>query len=1645
MEMILKLIGSGPRIYFSSTFNVFDGIVVLMSFVDITLTAVTGGSAGGLSALRTMRLARIFKLARSWSDLRKLVATIVFSIGNVSNAVVVLGIIMFIFTLLGMQLVGGQYDALVAAGIMDAKPRTHWDTFWWAFVSTFQVITGENWNSVLGEAYAAIGGTAIVYLFAVNIVGNYVFLNLFLAILLGCFESASENEAKENEEKEAEEEAKRAAADAAAAGAAADSSASAAKPLAITDSSGTAAGATAPGTDAGGDAGKGAPRVAPDTVADSDADAFEVDENGSRVSKGPARAVAAQAHSSSNGAVGGGGSSSSRSSRGFGANGLPPSTPPGTNLSSSPPFAAASSMKRADTGVAAATGITHAVTMADLHDAKTTTDVPTKAATKVGASPGSSVAGGAAAGPAATLLALAQPINASTASNASAAGVSAPTQSPPKGHTPAGAAAAAAAQERLIGGSSATVASTTPGGGGGAGAAHLHPLASSVNNSAAGDPVAPVEAEAKMDMRNGAPAAFEAAIKTTGADGQSKAVAIRVLPSGDVRVVEVNSNDSPENSSMTSHLFSATASFYRLNLKVDPDADGKYARSQVSLGFLTPANPLRRAAAVIITHPWFEKFILLLILISSINLALDEPRVAYCETLDPNDPNNCIALSLWLGWSDIVITSIFVTEMALKIITLGFAFTPSAYLRNSWNILDFLIVIISVLSLSLSDVASQLKALRSLRALRALRPLRVVSRYPGLKLVVNAVLGAIPKVKSVVLINFLFFFILAIVGVQNFSGALDYCNDPSITDFSQCTGFFTVTDDGCLFMPSGAAEDACRANGGALFPRRIQTYYQNYDSIWQALMTVFEVASGENWPGIMYYAVDAVGPGQPSVVEYNTAAALYFIIIQVVCDFFLMELFTGVIIANYDELKEASAGSGLLTPEQQLWVEQMKLMMSSSPAKQMIRPAKGAGWSGWTGYISHVVRRVRNGAYDLATSMAFEWFIMTIILTNTIALAMKYTNQPLSYISGIENANNAFALIFACEAIVKLTAFGPRQYFSTAWNRFDFALVIASALGVAFSLGPIATLLRVFRVARIFRLIRTSKGLQLLFRTLIVSLPSLANVGTILLLIYYIFSIVGMNLFAGVRYGWDGYLSPEANFDSFFTSMLTLFRCSTGENYNGILHNLEVDEPYCSNDVGNCGNNVAPSVFFTLFYTLSSFVMIKLLVAVVLDSFSDTLSADEQKDEFRLTPDILEHYSDVWGRCDPLATKYVDQNMLIKLVSELEYPLGLRNSPGVRHNDSVKKAAAALLGQLAIPPDTAGRYQFHTILQALARNASGGKELVPAKVALSGDVQMSEFTVREQLAAIKIQGVFRAKLARRAVAERRARIAAGELLPEDLDLPDPNVLRTNKGSKGNSLQRSGSLRSPSHFRSLETARAIAAEKAQGNFLRGLVGGAGKATAAAASAAAAEAAAARPGSLALPSSSPTAGAGGHGVLHSVKSFTRRVLHGQTSLPTPGGAAGTDGRGRLVIPPSSSVSSSTAAAAGTGAGAAVAVSGAAGGAEIELAPVRHQHDATSAAAAAGVPDWSSGGPGAAASNAAQVGAAGSGDAAAAPVDPQPGAGGGTGGGSIRRVPTFFASLYDEDDAGHAGATASAAGAADATAAAASVAPAPLAAIG
>lgn len=143
-----------------------------------------------------------------------------------------------------------------------------------------------------------------------------------------------------------------------------------------------------------------------------------------------------------------------------------------------------------------------------------------------------------------------------------------------------------------------------------------------------------------------------------------------------------------------------------------------------------------------------------------------------------------------------------------------------------------------------------------------------------------------------------------------------------------------------------------------------------------------------------------------------------------------------------------------------------------------------------------------------------------------MTLAIKWYKQPDWVDSTLENVNYIFTAIFMVEAIVKIIAYGFDAYFKDSWNLFDFIIVLSSILSIIVTLSTkinirgAVTIIRAFRVLRVLRLVKRAKSLNMIFNTFLISLPGLVNIGSLLLLLLYLYSILGMQLFGKVM--WHG-------------------------------------------------------------------------------------------------------------------------------------------------------------------------------------------------------------------------------------------------------------------------------------------------------------------------------------------------------------------------------------------------------------------------------------------------------------------------------------------------------------------------------------------
>lgn len=624
--------------------------------------------------------------------------------------------------------------------------------------------------------------------------------------------------------------------------------------------------------------------------------------------------------------------------------------------------------------------------------------------------------------------------------------------------------------------------------------------------------------------------------------------------------------------------------------------------------FFTPNSQVRRMCVMIVQHSIFDNLVYGLILVSSVFLALDEPTV-----------EDGSGLYWTIYYADWVLTSLFTLEMVIKIVALGSFFTPKAYFKDGWNILDFIAVFVSWLSIG---VGSSVGAFRALRALRAMRPLRMVSRNPGMKLVVDAILQSLPSVANVVFVVTIIFLIFAIVGVSFFSGVFYYCKgspeDYYELDRDACVGS-VLTDDGEV-------------------EREWTRHNYHFDDAVSALVTLFEMASLEMWPVIMFVATDTTEEGMAPARDSSPGYSLFFVIFVVVGSFFVVNLFVGVVIDKFAQIAAEKEGlSVFLTSEQLNWISSQKQLTINPPDFGLTAPT--------------CFRWLREPLYNLIarkgrSSELFEIGIIIIILLNVLAMSLERYGQEPWEVDAHLYLDVFFTVVFVLEFVLKILAMGPWQYFRVGWNQLDFVLVVFAVLAYAdtgsFSIGMDVTIFRVLRCGRMVKLVRVSRDLQILILTLIQSLPSLANVGSVLALVYFVFSIMAMSLFGDAT--WDGeWLHRQNNFQTFGASLLTLFRCSTGESWNGIMHEL-----------ANQGYGAA-YVFFIGFTIIANFILVNLFVGVILDAF---VQASEDNSRDTLT-DLCHDFADKWRVVDPEATLYVPAHCIVGLLYSLKAPYGL--------------------------------------------------------------------------------------------------------------------------------------------------------------------------------------------------------------------------------------------------------------------------------------------------------------------------------------------------------------------------------------------------
>ena len=315
----------------------------------------------------------------------------------------------------------------------------------------------------------------------------------------------------------------------------------------------------------------------------------------------------------------------------------------------------------------------------------------------------------------------------------------------------------------------------------------------------------------------------------------------------------------------------------------------------------------------------------------------------------------------------------------------------------------------------------------------------------------------------------------------------------------------------------------------------------------------------------------------PSKNNNQFSSYLFFCSFIPIGVWFFLNLLFGVIFANFIEYRTKYKHK-CLTEDQVKWLEiQQKILKLHLEIKIKLRNS------------------FRKSLISILDSQSFQFLLKSCVFLNVICLAIYYDDASKTYNDFLRYSGIFFTIVYNLESVFKVLAFGPRTYFVNSTYIFEFFLAVCYILDTISenfyfkNLPPnefdaetasLIRLSRIFRLMPLLRLVQYLQGVYKIFKTLSLAFSLLLNLFFLMLLTYFIYAIIGCFFFNKVTTGSK--ISNDVNFWNIFNAMMTLFKCTTADDWGGLI--IDTAQPVQTCDKG-CGSSNSFIIYKTfLFY-----------------------------------------------------------------------------------------------------------------------------------------------------------------------------------------------------------------------------------------------------------------------------------------------------------------------------------------------------------------------------------------------------------------------------------------------------------------------------
>lgn len=578
----------------------------------------------------------------------------------------------------------------------------------------------------------------------------------------------------------------------------------------------------------------------------------------------------------------------------------------------------------------------------------------------------------------------------------------------------------------------------------------------------------------------------------------------------------------------------------------------------------------------------------------------------------------------WIIMTDIVFVVIFSLESIIKIIADGLYFTPNAYLRSVWGIIDFVVLITLWVNL-LQELGNQFAAARLIRAFKALRALRLLSFSPKAQELFHIVIiVGIWKLFTAAFVAFGLLFPFSVWGLNIFRGRLFSCNNGDFSgDLTQCFGEYLNTP----------------FNWEVLSPQIVTKTYYDFDNFGHSLLILFEIISLEGWTDVLKSVMDITQAFYQPEYYANAFNGVFVMFYNLIGTIFILTLFISVIIQNSSIMR----GTAYMTEDQKTWYEIEKTLKMVRPS---IRPP-------------HIIPGSFRHRILMGIVQQNSWFnIGATVNLGVLAIILMAEYFPRSDAVRLirDITLFIFTLTYLGFVLLRMYGLGVRKFFRRKWDIYALTVTLVSFVLLLLSLiGVLNTTLynfqKLFLVAMLVLLMPRSRRLDQLLKTCASSMSAIGNMLVVWFILFLAYGIAFNQVFGLTRLGPNG--SGAINFRTVPRAMVLLYRMSLGEGWNQVLNDYLVIAPACytaPNGYTDCGSHGYAYFLFISWNIISMYIFANMFVTLVYENFSYV----SRKPDTKINRDEIRKFKNAWFKYDPNSTGYIQRTQLYNLLGDLE-------------------------------------------------------------------------------------------------------------------------------------------------------------------------------------------------------------------------------------------------------------------------------------------------------------------------------------------------------------------------------------------------------